>query len=113
MFHATQVQSLFDCIDELNKLDLSALPEDIKEVVGRVLVEKAHLAGLEQRLVIGVRDTRSATVHYPILLPKDRSYDDADFMATFDTSSDTSEDYTYVIRPEDLEVKVLPLEGEL
>ena len=113
MFHPTQTQPLLVYLEELSKLDLSELPAEIREVIGRMLQEGEKLSRLDQHLVVGVRDTRTGTGHYPILVPQQRRYAEADFLATFDTSSDTDEDYTYLVHFEAHEVQILPLEGEL
>lgn len=113
MFHPTQTQPLLDHLEEIRKLDLSGLPAEIREVIGRMLQEAEKLSRHNQHLVVGVRDTRTGTDHYPILVPQQRPYAEADFLATFDTSSDTDEDYTYLVHFEAHEVQILPLEGEL
>lgn len=113
MFHPTQTQPLLDRLEELSKLDLSRLPADIKAVIGPMLQEGQKLSSLNQHLVVGVRDTRTGMAHYPILVLQDRPYSETDFLANFNTSSDTEEDYTYLVRFEKHEVKILPLEGEL
>lgn len=113
MFHPTQTQPLFGHLDELSKLDLSALPADIKTVIVRILQEGEKLTSLDQHLVVGVRDTRTGMAHYPIFVQQGRSFTEANFLAPFDTSSDTDEDYTYLVHFDAQEVQILPLEGDL
>ncbi|HEP8996225.1 TPA: hypothetical protein VDU99_000191 [Pseudomonas aeruginosa] len=107
MFHTNQLQALFDQLEALQQFDLEILPADLK-----VNEERQKLITLDQRLMIGVRDTRHSTDYYPVLVPRSRSYGDEDFKGTFDTSADTSEDYTYVVDCAGTKVDIISREGE-
>lgn len=111
MIHATQLQSLFDLLDNLHHYDLSALPADLEATLKGALQEKQKLTALDQRLIIGVRDTRNSTDYYPILVPRDRDYTEQEFLATFDTSQDNSEDFTYLYGCEGTTVTVIEAEA--
>ena len=83
-----------------------------KAVLVKVNEERQKLITLDQRLMIGVRDTRHSSDYYPVLVPRSRSYGDEDFKGTFDTSADTSEDYTYVVDCAGTKVDIISREGE-
>ncbi|MFJ2456701.1 hypothetical protein ACIOWK_34270 [Pseudomonas protegens] len=113
MFHTNQLQALFDQLEALQQLDMETLHADLKAVLVKVNEERQKLITLDQRLMIGVRDTHHSTDYYPVLVPRSRSYGDKDFKGTFDTSADTSEDYTYVVDCAGTKVDIISLEGEV
>ncbi|MDX2309804.1 hypothetical protein [Pseudomonas sp. On1] len=112
MFHTNQLQALFDQLEALQQFDMETQPADLKAVLVKVNEERQKLITLDQRLMIGVRDTRHSTDYYPVLVPRSRSYGDEDFKGTFDTSADTSEDYTYVVDCAGTKVEIISREGE-